>query len=199
MHLALKHRVHSALSLIARHTAPPIMSYQEDKPVANSSLRGGCLCGKVRFTTDCLPQEICNCHCERCREGTALPFVAWARFSWREVHLSWDPQTNSPVATHHSDIGVREFCKGCGMDVIMKYHCSDATLSVAVRCFEESLQALLPKPCEHIFVVDKANWWNFPSDDTLPKWQQFDQPFQQKLQDWQTMGCPRRSDVGDKE
>jgi hypothetical protein len=48
-------------------------------------------------------------------------------------------------------------------------------------------------------VEDKASWWNFPSDDAIPKWQQFDQPFQRKLQDWQAMGCPSRSDVEDKE
>ena len=54
----------------------------------------------------------------------------------------------------------------------------------------------LPKPGEHIFVADKVSWLELP-EDGLTRYPVFDPPFEQRLQEWKSAGCPKRTDVVD--
>jgi hypothetical protein len=71
---------------------------------------GGCLCGKVRFTTRGPLREVVFCHCSQCRRQSGLYFAATSIAADRLTleggeHLSWYAA---------SSFAKRGFCGTCG-------------------------------------------------------------------------------------
>ena len=71
---------------------------------------GGCLCGKVRFTTHGPLREVIFCHCSQCRRQSGLYFAATSIPADRldlegEAHVTWFAA---------SDHARRGFCGSCG-------------------------------------------------------------------------------------
>jgi hypothetical protein len=48
----------------------------------------------------------------------------------------------------------------------------------------------LPQPKEHIFLAEKAPWFKLP-DDGLAGFEEFDPPFQSKLETWKRENMPK--------
>jgi len=72
---------------------------------------GGCLCGKVRFTTHGPLREVIFCHCSQCRRQSGLYFAATSIAADRldlegEAHVTWFAA---------SDHARRGFCSSCGI------------------------------------------------------------------------------------
>ena len=44
------------------------------------TIRGGCLCGAIRYEGIGEPYNVTHCHCEDCRKSAGAPFVTWASF-----------------------------------------------------------------------------------------------------------------------
>src|SRR5438128_2248957 len=74
-----------------------------------ATVRGGCLCGAVRYRAEGPPRALSLCHCESCRRAAGGGPVAWtvlnaAGFSWQ-----------GEPARFASSPGVeRTFCARCG-------------------------------------------------------------------------------------
>ncbi|WP_374644733.1 GFA family protein [Tabrizicola sp.] len=71
---------------------------------------GGCLCGKVRFTTHGPLREVVFCHCSQCRRQSGLYFAATSIPADRltlegEAEITWFAA---------SDFARRGFCGTCG-------------------------------------------------------------------------------------
>lgn len=75
------------------------------------TIRGSCMCGKVRFEIEGTPKAMGTCHCSRCRKlGTStIVFVQRDQFTLR----SGEDQIKTvvPEAPH---IYHRSFCTACG-------------------------------------------------------------------------------------
>ena len=51
------------------------------------------------------------------------------------------------------------------------------------------------RPKEHIFLREKAGWWEVKQDDGLEHHEWFNESFQRRLKEWETRGRERRLDV----
>lgn len=79
----------------------------------------------------------------------------------------------------------------------MKYHCRPDGISVVMGIVDDStVVGSIVKPKEHIFLGERAKWWNLADDDGLARHEGFNLPFQSRLQAWYAEGCPRRADIG---
>jgi len=75
-------------------------------------MRGGCLCGKVRFVLLSDPFDAGWCHCRTCQRSSGSPAMAFATVAAADYRIE---SGASPVGTIAStDYGRRRFCRGCG-------------------------------------------------------------------------------------
>src|SRR5687768_586567 len=73
-------------------------------------LKGGCQCGRVRYATSSVPDDVSVCHCRMCQKAVGGPFIALAL-----VHpdqLIWT--RGKPATFRSSSIATRLFCVDCG-------------------------------------------------------------------------------------
>ena len=76
----------------------------------NTIETGGCLCGKVRFTTHGALREVIFCHCAQCRRQSGLYFAATSIGS-ENLTLSGEEHVSWYAASDHARRG---FCGTCG-------------------------------------------------------------------------------------
>ncbi|MGG5823055.1 GFA family protein [Falsiroseomonas sp. HW251] len=73
-------------------------------------LKGGCLCGHVRYEAGGTPFHPTVCHCSMCRRAAGAPMVAW--FTVRRAQFRF---VGSAATRFASSAGVtRTFCPRCG-------------------------------------------------------------------------------------
>lgn len=75
-----------------------------------TSVTGGCLCGKVRFTASGEPDRVGLCHCLDCRKHHGALFHASAIFHERAVTIEGETR-------HYQG---RHFCPECGSSVFSR-------------------------------------------------------------------------------
>jgi hypothetical protein len=129
-------------------------------------IRGGCLCGAVRFELDRAVGPFELCHCNRCRKTSGSAFVAAVGvrredFRWiqgkESIRIYDAPILDSPPPYRSC------FCERCGSPV------PDPTLDA--EWFEIQAGLLeddpLVRPDKHIFVELRSPW--FEITDDLPR------------------------------
>jgi diamine N-acetyltransferase len=129
-------------------------------------IRGGCLCGGVRFEIDVATGPFELCHCNRCRKVSGSAFMAGVRvrradFRWirgRDLLRSYEaPLLESPPAYRVW------FCSVCGSCVPDPQAATDH-IEVPAGLLEDD-PAL--RPDKHIFVELGAPWFRIA--DALPQ------------------------------
>ena len=129
-------------------------------------IRGGCLCGGVRFelTRAAGPFELC--HCSRCRKASGSAFVAglgvrvedFRLLAGAELIRSYEaPILEFPPAYRVS------FCSRCGSPV-PDPRPGEEWFEVPAGLLDDDPQL---RPDKHIFVDRKSAW--FEIHDTLPQ------------------------------
>ncbi|KAI0904219.1 Mss4-like protein [Ustulina deusta] len=169
-------------------------------------LRGSCLCGMVRLKSKMLPESITICHCRECRKASGNPFLTFGLF--HNDYIQWSTASSTGTRrllgdlaeriklTYYSDVAVRGWCPRCGTPLFMKYHCRPDGTSITMGLVDnEHVIGSLPAIKEHIFLGDKAAWWNVPLDDGTARHNGFNEPFTRRLQDWSSRGRPQRLDL----
>lgn len=147
-----------------------------DDPV----LRGSCLCGDISYTSSSLPTDLSLCHCKNCRRHSGSAFSAW-----HDLHTSsLIIRAGHAMLEQVSDLAKRSSCSQCGTPLFMQYHCEPDIVGVAVGTIDEdSLTEQLRGPSNHIFVAEKASWFNIPNDG-LPRYETFSPEFMKMLDAW---------------
>ena len=78
------------------------------------ALKGGCLCGGVRYEIQGQLRVAANCHCSICRKQSGAAFLTGAGLAARR--FTW-VQGEDLLTRYESSPGVvRIFCKRCGFD-----------------------------------------------------------------------------------
>ncbi|MGB0372405.1 MAG: GFA family protein [Opitutales bacterium] len=75
----------------------------------NQPIKGGCLCGSVRYRLKETPLQTTLCHCEDCRKASGAPAVAWT--FCKTGTLEWTQGTPKVVRFAERE---RSFCGECG-------------------------------------------------------------------------------------
>ena len=169
-----------------------------------TSIRGSCRCGKCIYISSTLPLSITLCHCVECRKASGSPFLSFGLFhntalQWLSSHPNTDPPiatTLSHVRVQGTPIAVRGACGECGSPLFMKYHCRPDATSVVMGIVDDgSVVGSMPKPKEHIFLKERAQWFDVQQDDRMARHEGFNEAFQKRLREWILKGCIRREDA----
>lgn len=84
-----------------------------------AEIKGGCLCGAVRYAADADPTFMANCHCMDCRKSSAAGHMSLIGLPVGKVEITGDVAEYSMTAdsggtvTHH-------FCPTCGAQLFTK-------------------------------------------------------------------------------
>ena len=124
-------------------------------------LRGGCMCGAVRYEADGDPFHATLCHCIDCRRASGAPALAW--FSVRRAVLRW---TRGTPVLHASSPGVqRQFCGRCGTQ--LTWHSVDVPDEIDVTTCSLDDPDAIP-PADHTYHAQHVRWLHLA--DGLPRY-----------------------------
>ena len=138
--------------------------------MAQSSLKGGCLCGAVTYEATGEPKRFYHCHCARCRKVTGTGhasnlFLQPATLTW----LTGEEQIRAfkvPEAQRFTN----SFCANCGSRVPRQARDSDIVMIPA-----GSLDDAAPiMPQARIFSGSRASW--SCTDDEIPVYPEYPSP-----------------------
>ena len=123
-------------------------------------VRGGCLCGGIRFEVRKVPL-ITNCHCSKCRKAHGAPLRAAASVPIPDFKYL---QGEDLIAQYETPSGyVTSFCRVCGSNApgVSERH---QIVAVPAGLFDDDPKA---RPALHIFAGSKAPWWEI-TDELTP-------------------------------
>ena len=78
-----------------------------------SEVKGGCLCGAVRYTLKSAPQGVVLCHCTHCQKTSGSAFSTNAAIPESDIVIEGE-MASYPDMAESGDILIRCFCPRCG-------------------------------------------------------------------------------------
>ena len=129
-------------------------------------IRGGCLCGRIRFELERAVGPFELCHCPRCRKSSGSAFVAALGVLAEDFHfLSGEDQIQVfelPVRERPPAYSV-SFCRQCGSPA--PHPPESGWFEIAAGLLDDEPGV---EPDKHIYVEGKAGWWAI--FDNLPRY-----------------------------
>ena len=117
----------------------------------NEELRGGCLCGAVRYAIAAQPLARSSCHCRSCRLGAGASPVAWIVVNAGDFALS----LGKPKRYESSPGVERTFCGTCGTSLTYRRLDEPATIDITT-CTLDAPDAFAPT--KEIWLEDHVSW-----------------------------------------
>jgi hypothetical protein len=128
--------------------------------VDESPIRGGCLCGGVRFELSAAPSEGGYCHCTRCQKRTGSAASAQARIDGRTFRLLAGQELIK--AWRHPAGGFEKcFCGNCGSHLFSRDPSDPAQMSIRMSAFDIDPGVRLSW---RAFTTYAASWEPIPDD-----------------------------------
>jgi hypothetical protein len=135
--------------------------------MGQSTLRGSCLCGAVKFEVDGEPKRFVHCHCSRCRKATGTGhasnlFLQPGVLKW----LNGEEQVRAfkvPEAKRFTN----NFCAICGSRLPRQAKDTDSVIIPAGALDDEAPI----KPQARIYSGSRASW--SCTDDELAVYQEY--------------------------
>ena len=126
--------------------------------MADPTIRGGCLCGAVRYRAAGVPTASMICHCRSCAHAAGAPAVAWItveadRFAW---------EAGTPAAFHSTPPVTRTFCPACGTSLTYAETARPHQIDVTTATLDDDHQAF-PRPTTR-WLHDGPGWLPFGFD-----------------------------------
>ena len=122
-------------------------------------IRGGCLCGALRFEASADPVETGYCHCRICQRSTGAPVLAYASFPANAFRYI----SGTPAKFASSTRGAREFCASCGTQIAFRADPNPRTVDVNLGALDEPGRFA---PEKHIYCRSAIPWLSLA--DKLP-------------------------------
>src|SRR5246127_3195132 len=79
-------------------------------------IKGGCLCGAVRYIAEADPTSATVCHCRDCQKFTGSAFAALVRVAREALTIEGTLKTFSNIGGSGNPI-LRHFCPECGSSI----------------------------------------------------------------------------------
>jgi hypothetical protein len=119
--------------------------------MSQTILRGGCLCGAIRYEADGDSAKIVNCHCSMCRRHSGAAFLTYAAYSTTQVRFA-----GGTVQQYRSSPGAtRGHCGICGSPLTFVADAEPGTLWLTVGSFDDPNRA---QPTEDWYLENKVHW-----------------------------------------
>jgi len=128
------------------------------------TVRGGCLCGGVRYELTTPFRRANFCHCSRCRKHTGAAASAQGRVAREGFTLLSGAEL---VETFRPEGGMaKAFCRVCGSSVFGGTWPDGPEVSIRLGTLDDDPGI---RPQYHSFAADVAPWDRLP-DDGLPRY-----------------------------
>ena len=126
-------------------------------------IRGGCLCGAIRFEVGRFVGPFEFCHCSRCRKASGSAFTAM--IGVRAEDVSWISgrdaiiRFEAPVLKHPPGFRTA-FCGRCGSPMPI-FNEDDDWFEIAAGVLDEDP---ILRPDRHIFIECRSPWYEIRDD-----------------------------------
>jgi hypothetical protein len=122
-------------------------------------LRGGCLCGAVRFEVSGPAHSAGYCHCTHCQKRTGTASSANCRVARSDFRFSSGAEK---LRSYQPPGGVPKwFCETCGSALFSRDPFSDQEVAIRLGAFDEDPGV---RPEYRQFVDSAASWEPLPDD-----------------------------------
>lgn len=121
-----------------------------------TKIKGGCLCGAVRYESDTEPAMVAVCHCTTCQKNSGSAFSLNLGMPEGSVAISGDT-----LATYEDHAGAsgkpfyRRFCSHCGSHLISYGEAYPGILFIKAGTLDDPSWV---KPGAHIWCDEKQPW-----------------------------------------
>ncbi len=94
-------------------------------------MRGGCACGRVRYTAAVEPDEAYLCHCRMCQRATGSISIAFINAKLDGIRWEREPDwyDSSPIAR-------RPYCRQCGTSLGFAFKEGSDKMDLTVASFD---------------------------------------------------------------
>jgi hypothetical protein len=82
-----------------------------------AELKGGCLCGSIRYSCDAEPGPAVNCHCTDCQRQTGSAFSTFLTVPKAAFRVEGETLSSYTTVGEAGNATIRHFCTGCGSPV----------------------------------------------------------------------------------
>jgi len=117
-------------------------------------IRGGCLCGAVRYIAEADPTSATVCHCRDCQKFTGSAFAALVRVAKEALTIEVTLKTFSSIGGSGNPI-LRHFCPECGSSIAEEPGTLPGIIVLNVGTFDHPTVAT---PGHEIFRDDAVPW-----------------------------------------
>ena len=117
-------------------------------------IKGGCLCGAIRYTAEANPTSATVCHCRDCQKFTGSVFAALVRVPKDALTINGTLKTFSSIGGSGNPI-FRHFCPECGSSIAEESAMRPDSIVLNVGTFDDPSVA---KPGREIFRGDALPW-----------------------------------------
>jgi len=127
-------------------------------------IRGGCLCGGVRFEIERTTGPFELCHCSRCRKVSGSAYLTWLsvrREDFRFVEGADLIQTYERPVCESPPPYDTSFCCRCGSQVPNPSRIGEPVFEIPAGALDDDPQV---RPDKHIYVEFKAPWDHIADD-----------------------------------
>lgn len=117
-------------------------------------MRGGCLCGDVRYEVRFRRDAVYYCHCSQCRRASGSSFATNVPVERRDLAVT---AGESLVKAFESSPGKRRnFCSRCGSPLYSEYRNEPDTVYLRVGTVDDPGDLTA---CAHIHTDSKSSWY----------------------------------------
>lgn len=177
------------------------MQSEKPKQVAEICFKGSCACGRMTYDSAERPSTVQACHCVTCRKLSGGPFQAFADVKSKSVtfydnmeHLRYEGLPKDDIGgitfLRLSKVGERAFCVTCHASLAMRYKHQPEDIGLTLGTVDEGSVPDAEvkegmKVQKHIFVSQKA-WWYDVKKDGIPTHERFEgKEFEQEMKAWE--------------
>ena len=120
-------------------------------------VKGGCLCGMVRYTITEKPLFTHACHCVDCQRSTGSAFVVHSYILQPFWQISGETHATK-LPTGSGATMEQNFCRNCGTFIWLKNSGRPEGVIILRTCTLDDTNLFTPEA--HIFAKDMKNWFS---------------------------------------
>ena len=126
-----------------------------------TKITGSCLCSEISYEISQNVGDITHCHCIKCRKAHGAAFSSVAKIEDKNFSIMGE----NTLSRYESSPGkTRYFCSCCGSQIYAKRDNTDFIILRLGTLNDESMVDSEYQESKHIWLAEKACWYELHSD-----------------------------------